>query len=73
MSKEALEQRLRDLCGFIVKQIASHKRRRITILVDGESFGIASVEELENPRGPIPGSTIKTRADGPGGEIVFCN
>jgi hypothetical protein len=65
VSVQPREQRITDLCGFIVKQVAARKRRRIMILVDGESFGIAGVEEIMNPRGPIPGSEVEPIVAGP--------
>jgi len=63
-----------DLCGFIVAQVNSRKKRKITIVVDGESFGVGSIEEVLNPRGSIPvmfGSRPPT--GGPISELAFCN
>ena len=50
----SLEHRIIDLCGFVVGMVRSRGRKRITILIDGETFGVASIEDLLNPRGPIP-------------------
>ena len=54
MGEGSREQRIVDLCGFIVSQINTRRRRKVTIMIDGERFGIASVEDLVNPFGPIP-------------------
>ncbi len=43
-----------DLCGFIVGTVKSRCRKRITILVDGDTFGVVGVDEILNPKGPIP-------------------
>lgn len=48
------EQRLQALVQYLVGAVNTRGKRRITLLVDGESFGIAGIEELLNPRGPIP-------------------
>lgn len=69
-----LEQRLRDLCGFIVAQMRQGGKRKVTLLIEEQTFGVTSIEELMNPRHPIP---FAHALFGPTGQQVaesaFCN
>ncbi len=68
------ERRLMELCGFIVAQVNRRRKRRITIVIDGDHFGIGSIEEILNPRGNIPVvSGMRAPTGGPIDEIAFCN
>lgn len=48
------EARLHELLGYVEAVVQAKGKRRITILVDGETFGVATDELILNPTGPIP-------------------
>lgn len=54
MSDPETDARLVELCGYIVGMVKSRCRKKITVLIDGDTFGVCAVEDLTNPRGPIP-------------------
>ncbi len=48
------ERRLRKLLQYVEDVVRDGGRRRVSILVNGEEFGLSADELLLNPRGPIP-------------------
>jgi hypothetical protein len=48
------ERRLRKLLDYLEDVIREGGRRRVSILVNGDEFGLSADELLLNPRGPIP-------------------
>jgi hypothetical protein len=48
------ERRLRRLLDYLEDVIREGGRRRVSILVNGDEFGLSADELLLNPRGPIP-------------------
>jgi hypothetical protein len=48
------ERRLRRLLDYLEDAIREGGRRRVSILVNGDEFGLSADERLLNPRGPIP-------------------
>jgi hypothetical protein len=48
------ERRLRKLLEYVEDAVRSGGRRRVSILVNGDEFGLSADELLLNPRGPIP-------------------
>jgi hypothetical protein len=54
LSDQGTEQRLMELLGYVAGVVRSKCKKRVTIMVRGDAFGVASVEELLDPHGPIP-------------------
>ena len=71
---EPRDQRLMDLCAFIVHTVNGRRRTRITIVIDGDSFGIGGVEEVFNPRGNIEAASRGGRQNArPGRKTPGCH
>jgi hypothetical protein len=58
------EKRLKKLLEYVEDAIRSGGRRRVSILVNGDEFGLAADELLLNPRGPIPDVRRRAAAKG---------